>query len=160
MGYPVNPEERGKHMSASAITVTGNLTSDPELKVFDAGSKLSFGVAVNYYWNDQKGERQEKTSFFNVVAWKQLADDAAEVLSKGMRVVVTGRLEQRSYQDKEGNNRSIVEITAEDIGASVRGITGVTRKEAKGDARQAARPKAAAVATRSARVVTEEDEPF
>lgn len=145
-------------MSASAITVTGNLTGDPELKVFDAGSKLSFSVAVNYFWNDQKGERQEKTSFFNVVAWKQLADDAAEVLAKGMRVVVTGRLEQRTYQDKEGNNRSIVEITAEDIGASVRAITGVTRKEPKGEGRPAARPKNAP----SSRVQTlvEEDEPF
>jgi len=145
-------------MSASAITITGNLTSDPELKVFDSGSKLSFGVAVNYYWNDQKGERQEKTSFFNVVAWKQLADDAAEVLSKGMRVVVSGRLEQRSYQDKDGNNRSVVEITAEDIGASVRGITGVQRKQSNGEGRQQARPKVAASAAR--RTIVEDDEPF
>lgn len=147
-------------MSASAITITGNLTGDPELKVFENGSKLSFGVAVNYYWNDQKGERQEKTSYFNVVAWKQLADDAAEVLSKGMRVVVSGRLEQRSYQDKEGNNRSIVEITAEDIGASVRGITGVTRKQSNGEGRQQARPKAAAATTSARRTVVEDDEPF
>ena len=147
-------------MSASAITITGNLTGDPELKVFENGSKLSFGVAVNYYWNDQKGERQEKTSYFNVVAWKQLADDAAEVLSKGMRVVVTGRLEQRSYQDKEGQNRSIVEITAEDIGASVRGITGVQRKQSNGEGRQQARPKAAAATASARRTVVEDEEPF
>ncbi|MGA0186060.1 MAG: single-stranded DNA-binding protein [Ilumatobacteraceae bacterium] len=151
-------------MSASAITITGNLTSDPELKVFESGSKASFGVAVNYYWNDQKGERQEKTSFFNVVAWKQLADDAAEVLTKGMRVVVSGRLEQRSYQDKDGNNRSVVEITAEDIGASVRGIVGVQRKEYNGNgngrSQGAARPKAAAATASSRRTVVEDDEPF
>jgi single-strand DNA-binding protein len=150
-------------MSASAVTITGNLTGDPELKVFESGSKVSFGVAVNYYWNDQKGERQEKTSFFNVVAWKQLADDAAEVLSKGMRVIVTGRLEQRSYQDKEGNNRTVVEITAEDIGASVRGVVGVQRKESNGNGngRQApARPKAAAATASARRTVVEDDEPF
>jgi single-strand DNA-binding protein len=146
-------------MSASAITITGNLTGDPELKVFESGSKVTFGVAVNYYWNDQKGERQEKTSFFNVVAWKQLADDCAEVLTKGTRVVVTGRLEQRSFQDKDGNNRSVVEITAEDIGASVRGLKGVQRKEYSGNGGgRAERPKAAASAAR--RTIVEDDEPF
>ena len=83
-------------MSASPVTLVGNLTADPELKFLPTGvGKLAFSIAVNHYWTDQDGEKQEKTSFFNVVAWRNLAEDAANVLAKGVRVVVTGRLEQR-----------------------------------------------------------------
>jgi single-strand DNA-binding protein len=147
-------------MSQSAITVIGNLTADPQLTFAGNGTpKLAFSVAVNYFWNDADGARQERTSFFNAVVWKQLAEDAAAVLEKGMRVVVTGRLEQRSYKDKEGNDRQAVEIVVEDIGPSVRGLASVERKE-----RSASGPvaKKAPVAKKPATVPTivEEDEPF
>jgi single-strand DNA-binding protein len=123
-------------MSASPTTFTGNLTSDPDLKFMDSGTaKLSFSVACNHYWTGKDGEREEKTSFFNCVAWRQLAEDAANVLEKGMRVVVTGRLEQRSYVDKDGNNRSIVELVADEVAVSTRNIESMTRRrrEANGD---------------------------
>ena len=72
-------------MSASPTTFTGNLTSDPDLKFMDSGTaKLSFSVACNHYWTGKDGDREEKTSFFNCVAWRQLAEDAANVLEKGM----------------------------------------------------------------------------
>jgi single-strand DNA-binding protein len=116
-------------MSASPTTFVGNITQDPELKFMESGAgKLSFSVACNHYWTDQSGERQEKASFFNVTAWRNLAEDAGNVLEKGMRVVVTGRLEQRSYVDKDGNNRSIVELVADEIGVSARNIESMTRK--------------------------------
>jgi single-strand DNA-binding protein len=102
----------------------------------DSGTaKLSFSVACNHYWTGKDGEREEKTSFFNCVAWRQLAEDAGNVLEKGMRVVVTGRLEQRSYVDKDGNNRSIVELVADEVAVSTRNIESMTRRrrEANGD---------------------------
>ena len=63
---------------------------------------------------------QEQTSFFNVVAWGTLGENAAASLNKGTRIIVTGRLEQRSYETKEGEKRSVVEIVADEIGPSLR----------------------------------------
>ena len=118
-------------MSASPVTLVGNLTADPELKFLPTGvGKLTFGIAVNHYWTDQDGEKQEKTSFFNIVAWRNLAEDCANVLTKGVRVVVTGRLEQRSWDDKEtGAKRSTVEVLADNIGLSVGNIETFVRKQ-------------------------------
>ena len=158
-------------MSTTTVTLNGNVTSDPEIKFLENGSaRLSFGVAVNYYWNDRDGERQEKTSFFNVVAWKELAEYTAEVIEKGMRVIVIGRLEQRQYTTKEGDNRSIIEVTAEEIGASVRGIQSAERRQRAegskgGDRKPSGRPDRAAAtgrgAVRKAQPTLEEaDEPF
>jgi single-strand DNA-binding protein len=82
-------------------------------------------------WYDQNQEKQEKPSYFNVVAWRYLADNSAKTLEKGIGVVVVGRLEQRSYDDKEGNKRSVVEIVAEEIGISTKSIESVTRRTAR-----------------------------
>lgn len=115
-------------MSASPIVLLGNATQDPELKYLDNGTpKLTFGIAVNHYWTDQAGAKQEKTSFFNVVAWRGLAEDAARVLEKGIRVVVSGRLEQRTWEGDDGKKNSVVELVADDIGASVRGLESIVR---------------------------------
>ena len=118
-------------MSASPVTLIGNLTADPELKFLPTGvGKLAFSIAVNHYWTDTDGEKQEKVSFFNIVAWRNLADDAANVLTKGVRVVVTGRLEQRSWDDKEtGAKRSTVEFLADNIGLAVGNIESFVRKQ-------------------------------
>ena len=118
-------------MSASPVTLVGNLTADPELKFLPTGvGKLAFSIAVNHYWTDTDGEKQEKTSFFNIVAWRNLAEDAANVLAKGVRVVVTGRLEQRSWDDKEtGAKRSTVEVLADNMGLAVGNIDSFVRKQ-------------------------------
>ena len=85
-------------MADSTVTIVGNLTRDPELR-FTAGGKgvASFGVAVNRRYQ-VNGEWQEKVSFFNVTAWDQLGENAAASLTKGARIIVTGRLEQREYE--------------------------------------------------------------
>lgn len=121
----------GYEVSASPVTLIGNLTADPELKFLPTGvGKLAFSIAVNHYWTDTDGEKQEKVSFFNIVAWRNLADDAANVLTKGVRVVVTGRLEQRSWDDKEtGAKRSTVEVLADNIGLAVGNIESFVRKQ-------------------------------
>ena len=104
----------------STVTIVGNLTRDPELR-FTAGGKgvASFGVAVGRRYQ-QNGEWQEKTSFFNVTAWDTLGENCAASLTKGTRVIVTGRLEQREYETKEGEKRNVVEIVADEIGPSLR----------------------------------------
>lgn len=107
-------------MADSTITVVGNLTRDPELRFTTGGrGTANFGIAVSRRYQ-VNNEWQEQTSFFNIVAWGTLAENAAATLSKGHRVIVTGRLEQRSYDDKEGQKKSIVEIIADEIGPSLR----------------------------------------
>lgn len=107
-------------MADSTITVVGNLTRDPELRFTTGGrGTANFGIAVSRRYQ-VNNEWQEQTSFFNVVAWGTLAENAAASLNKGHRVIVTGRLEQRSYDDKEGQKRTIVEIVADEIGPSLR----------------------------------------
>src|SRR6476469_6761012 len=115
---------------SNSITISGNITRDPEMRYTPSGvSKVSFGVAVNRSWrNQQTQEWDEQTSFFNVVAWRQLAENVGASLAKGSRVVVTGRLEQRSWETEQGEKRSIVEIVADDVSASLRFATAEVHK--------------------------------
>lgn len=107
-------------MADSTVTITGNLTRDPELRFTTGGRALaSFGVAVSRRYQ-VNNEWQEQTSFFNVTAWGTLAENCSASLAKGARVIVTGRLEQRSYETKEGEKRSAVDIIADEIGPSLR----------------------------------------
>ncbi len=107
-------------MADSTVTLVGNLTRDPELRFTTGGrGQASFGLAVSRRYQ-VNNEWQEQTSFFNVVAWGTLGENAAASLAKGNRIIVTGRLEQRSYETKEGEKRSVVEIIADEIGPSLR----------------------------------------
>jgi len=106
---------------ANTTTVTGNLTREPEIRYTKEGlATAQLGVAVNRRWQDRTTQEwQEATSFFDVVCWRDLAENVALSLSKGMRVIVTGRLDQRSWETDEGEHRSKVEITADEIGPSL-----------------------------------------
>lgn len=107
-------------MADNTVTVVGNLTRDPELRFTTGGKGIaSFGVAVNRRYQ-QNGEWQEKVSFFNVSAWDTLGENAAASLTKGTRVIITGRLEQREYETQQGEKRNVVEIVADEIGPSLR----------------------------------------
>ena len=120
-------------MPDSTVTIVGNVTRDPELRYTSSGqAQLRLGVAVSRRWqNRQTNEWEEQTSFFNVTAWRELAENAGESLTKGSRVVVTGRLEQRSWET-EGEKRSTVEIVADEIAPSLRWATAqVVRNERK-----------------------------
>jgi len=104
----------------NTVTLVGNLTKDPELRYTTGGRGVaSFGLAVNRRYQ-VNGEWQEQVSFFNVVAWADLGENAAASLHKGNRVMVTGRLEQRSYDTREGEKRNITEVIADDLGPSLR----------------------------------------
>ena len=145
-------------MPSASTTITGNVVQDPELKYTGNGAAiLSFTVACNYSWKTQDGEWDKKVSYFDVTVWKQLAEDAANVLAKGAGVVVTGRLEQQTWEDKEsGQKRSKVQIVADDIAVQVRSIDTFTRRKSEfGEGKQAAKPKAA-----PARKSPQDEEPF
>ena len=136
----------------NSITIVGNITRDPELRFTPTGvATAQFGVAVNRSWqNRQTQEWEEQTSFIDVVCWRDLADNVSESLQKGSRVIVTGRLEQRSWETPEGEKRSVVEIVADEVGPSLRWATAqVTKTDRKGPGeggfgggQQAARPVA------------------
>jgi len=107
--------------AANSITIIGNVTREPELRFTPSGqANTRFGVAVNRKWQDRGGEWQEAVSFFDVVAWREMAENIGQSVQKGSRVIVTGRLEQRSYETKEGQKRSVVEIIADEVGPSLR----------------------------------------
>jgi len=120
----------------NTVTVVGNATRDPELRFTPSGQAVAtFGLAVNRRWqNRQTQEWEEKVSFFDVTCWAQMAENVAESVQKGTRVVVTGRLDQRSWETNDGEKRSKIEIVADEIGPSLRYATaGVTKNERRGD---------------------------
>ena len=146
-------------MADSVVTIVGNATRDPELR-FTTGGKAqgTLGVAVSRRWQ-VNNEWQEQTSFFNVVAWGTLAENMAASINKGCRVIVTGRLEQRSYETNEGEKRNVVEIIADEIGPSVRWA----RAEVEKIEREGGRSSSAGSSgggKRAADPVYGEDEPF
>jgi len=117
-------------MAGNSVTLVGNITRDPELRFTPSGqATASFGLAVNRVWNDrQTNERKEAVSFFDIVCWREMAENASESLAMGARVLVTGRLEQRSWETGEGERRSKIEVVADEIGPSLRWATAEVRK--------------------------------
>jgi len=117
---------------SNTTTLSGNLTRDPEIRYTREGqASANFGLAVNRRWQTRgSDEWEEATSFFDVVCWRDLAENVALSLVKGSRVIVTGRLEQRTWENDAGERRSRVEVSADDVGPSLRFATAeVTKAE-------------------------------
>ena len=114
----------------NTVTLVGNATREPELRFTNSGQALaSFGIAVNRRWQ-KDGQWEEATSFFDITCWGQLAENVAESVQKGARVIVTGRLDQRSWETQDGDKRSKVEVVADEVAPSLRWATAqVTRNE-------------------------------
>jgi len=103
-------------MNLNKAMIIGNLTRDPEIRTTPAGITVaSFGVATNFVWTDQSGQRQEKAEFHNVVAWRKLADICKQYLKKGSKVYIEGRLQTRSWDDQNGVKRYRTEIIADNM---------------------------------------------
>lgn len=101
----------------------GNLTRDPELRYTASGRGVaSAGIACNRRWQ-KDGEWQEEVSFFNITAWAELGENWAASCKKGDRIIVTGRLTQRSYETREGEKRNVVEVVADAIGPDLKYAT-------------------------------------
>jgi len=103
------------------ITIVGNLTRDPELRFTPSGTPVvSFGLAVNKRTqNKDTGEWTNNADFFNTVAWFKLAENCAQSLTKGDRVLISGRLSQENWEDKSGQKRSAYKIIANIIAPSL-----------------------------------------
>jgi single-strand DNA-binding protein len=109
-------------MTEAAVNFAGNLTEVPEVHYTEAGiARAVFRLAVS-------GRRDQEASFFTVVVWRDQAEHAAESLSKGSRVVVVGRLQQRAWTAEDGSARSSVEVVAEELGPSLRWATATTAR--------------------------------
>ena len=104
-------------MPDNSVTLVGNITRDPELRFTNTGqANVTFGLAVNRRWqNRQTQEWEEATSFFDVVCWREMAENVSESLTRGSRVIVNGRLEQRSWETQDGDKRSKVEVVADEV---------------------------------------------
>ena len=108
------------------ITVVGNIVADPELRFTPAGAAVAnFRVASTpRRYNSQTNQWEDgEAMFLTCNVWRQAAENVAETLSKGMRVIVTGRLKQRSFQTREGENRTVFEIDVDEVGPSLRYAT-------------------------------------
>lgn len=107
----------------NTITVVGNTTRDPELRFTPSGTaKCTFGLAWNNRY-ERNGEQVEDVSFFDVICWSTLAENVADSITRGARVVVFGRLDQQTWEEQDGTKRNRVEIRADDVAPSLRWAT-------------------------------------
>ena len=98
------------------VMLIGNLTRDPELRYTPAGMAVStFGLATNRVWNTKQGERKEDAQFHRIVAWNKLGELCAQLLKKGRRIYVEGRIQYREFSDNEGLKKQVAEIVIDDM---------------------------------------------
>jgi single-strand DNA-binding protein len=122
-------------MSTNSVTLIGNLVEDPELRFTPSGIALAtVRLAVSRRYRDRNEEWQEETLFIRGTLWRDAAENCAESLTKGTRVIVTGRLELNQWETKEGDKRSEIRVSVDEIGPSLRWATAaVTRSPRAGD---------------------------
>ena len=116
------------------ITVIGNLTADPELRFTPSGAAVAnFTVASTPRTFDRQSNewKDGESLFLNCSVWRQAAENAAESLVRGMRVIVSGRLKARSYEDREGNKRTVFEIDVDEVGPSLKYATAKVSKTSR-----------------------------
>ena len=119
--------------SENQVTIVGNLTRDPELRYTPNGAAVvKLGVAVSRRVKDESGQwKDADTSFFDVTAWRSMAENIAETLTQGTRVVVVGRLRTNSWETAEGERRSKVEIEADEVAPSLRWATAKLERQGR-----------------------------
>ena len=144
----------------TTITVIGNLTNDPELRFTPSGSAVAnFTIASTPRTFDRQSNewKDGETLFLRAAVWREAAENVAESLTKGMRVIVSGRLKSRSYETKEGEKRTVIELEVDEIGPSLRYANAkVNRTQRSGGqgGRVASAAATAAVASEAALVET------
>jgi single-strand DNA-binding protein len=143
---------------SNSINVVGNLTGDPELRYTQSGTAMVSGSIASNRRYQVNGEWQEQTSYFNFTAWRELAENLASTMTKGMRVVATGRMEQKDWVDKEGNKRTSYDLVLDEIGPSLRWATAVVTKTDKNGSGSSSPSIVTASAAFNATVV--EEDPF
>ncbi|MFQ5602756.1 MAG: single-stranded DNA-binding protein [bacterium] len=102
--------------SVNKVILVGNLGQDPELKYTPSGAAVTnFSIATNEVWKDNDGNKQERTEWHRVVLWRRLAEIAGEYLKKGSKIYVEGRLQTRSWEDKDGVKRYTTEVLVDNM---------------------------------------------
>ncbi|MBI3757595.1 MAG: single-stranded DNA-binding protein [Deltaproteobacteria bacterium] len=102
--------------SVNKVILVGNLGKDPEVRYTPSGQAMArFSIATTDTWTDQGGQRQEKTEWHNIVVWGKQAETCGQYLAKGRQVYLEGSIRSRSYDDKDGNKRSITEVVAQRV---------------------------------------------
>lgn len=138
----------------NTVTVVGNVTRDPELRFTPGGMAVaSFGLA----WNRRKQDGEEEVSFFDITCFRQLAENVAESITRGTRVVIYGSLSQRSWETEDKQKRSKVEIIADDVAPSLRWATAEIRKN---DRNEGGARSGAGSGSGSGRPVSNEPPPY
>lgn len=119
----------------TVITIVGNLTADPEIRTLsNGGTVANFSIASTpRTWNRNTNQFEDgQALFLRCSAWRDLASHCVQTLRKGMRVIAQGRLQQRSYQAQDGSNRTVIEMTVDEIGPSLRYATAQVQKMQSG----------------------------
>ncbi len=112
------------------VVLVGNVTRDPELRFTQGGAAVcGFGLA----WNQRSNQGEDKAHYFDVSCWRDLAENVAESVTKGMRVVVYGRLDYRNWEGQNGEKRSAVQIVADEVSPSIRWATAQVSRNERGD---------------------------
>lgn len=103
-------------MNVNKVILVGRLTRDPEIRTTTSGQTVAtLGIATNRFWTDKSGQKKDKTEFHNIVVWGRMAEIAGQYLMKGQEAFIEGRLESRKYTGKDGLERRVVEIIAENL---------------------------------------------
>ena len=115
------------------VTLVGNLTDDPELRYTPNGAAVcKFRIAVNRRFQDASGQWKDgDTSYFSINAWRTLAENAAESLTRGTRVIVAGRLNYRTWENQDGDKRSAIEVEADEVAPSLKWATAAVTRQAR-----------------------------
>jgi len=120
-------------MNLNKVILIGRLTADPDLRTTPSGTHVvSFSIATNRNWTDKDGNKKEETEFHNIVAWGRQADVVNQYSKKGALIMIEGRLQTRSWEDKEGQTRRTTEVIAERIQLGPRAFSQGTA-QSKGD---------------------------
>lgn len=123
-------------MSVNKVILVGNLGKDPDLRYTPSGAAVAtFSLATSERFKGKDGQMQDRTEWHNIVVWNKLAEICGKYLHKGKQIYIEGRIQTRSYDDKEGNKRYITEIVAEEMQ-----MLGRAGEESAGSARGEARP--------------------
>ncbi len=143
-------------MSLNRAQLIGNLTRDPEMRQIPGGQIVStFGMATNFTWTDQSGQKQSKPEYHNIVAWRKLGEICGQYLRKGSKVYIEGRIQTREWEGEDGNKRYRTEIVADNMimldrknGEGVpmeREASGISNKSDSGDLEDMVKEPSAAV---------------
>lgn len=121
-------------MSGNTVVLCGNVTREVELRFVPNGQAVAnFGLAVNRVWYDADRQKKEEVSFFDITAWREMAENCAESIQKGDRVLLTGRIEQQSWESPTGEKRNKVIVVADEVAPSLRWATAQIVKNERRD---------------------------